>query len=311
MASNYVTLARKDHTYDEASVLTFEYHDIKMACKITDNKLNPITGTRTLKFIPYEDLMHPYPLAFDPPLIEHAVGESNGFAHHWEKLNYAFAIPDPADFRHLPGLTDEDRAVLRRYVVVCRQLAGYSALNNESGITWTVAAGGAPDVQVEFPSPEAFGGTAMAFRQLHADGEAASFSRVKGLLMKVVMSLPEAERDAAKDVVAQWASARGNLMNRLLENIVAAKVSGSDEHPAPADFPFSYCNVNPQELILTFQYGDTIHFSGEQEKLSDLLENEANAAYYKHAVLLAITNLSHLYFGFAVLVEAALGASSN
>ena len=60
-------------------------------------------------------------------------------------------------------------------------------------------------------------------------------------------------------------------------------------------------------MILTFNYGDTIHFSGEQETLSDLLETEANAAYYKHAVLLAITNLSHLYFGFAVLAEAALG----
>jgi hypothetical protein len=76
------------------------------------------------------------------------------------------------------------------------------------------------------------------------------------------------------------------------------------------DFPFSYCNINPQELILTFNYGDTIHFSGEQKKLSTLLETEQNAAYYKHAVLLAITNLSHLYFGFAVLVEAALGQTN-
>jgi hypothetical protein len=41
-----------------------------------------------------------------------------------------------------------------------------------------------------------------------------------------------------------------------------------------------------------------------------LLDDERNAAYYKHAVLLAITNLSHLYFGFAVLAEAALGELS-
>jgi hypothetical protein len=95
-------------------------------------------------------------------------------------------------------------------------------------------------------------------------------------------------------------------MNRLLENIVCTKVGKTDAHPAPDDFPFSYCNINPQELILTFNYGDTIHFSGEQAKLSTLLETEANAAYYKHAVLLAITNLSHLYFGFAVLAEAAM-----
>jgi hypothetical protein len=63
---------------------------------------------------------------------------------------------------------------------------------------------------------------------------------------------------------------------------------------------------DPQKLILTFNYGDTIHFSGEQETLATLLETEANAAYYKHAVLLTISNLSHLYFGFALLAEAAM-----
>jgi hypothetical protein len=110
--------------YDEVHVLVFEYHDIKMACKVTENTVNPILGTRTIKFIPFEDSIHPYPLAFDPPLIEHAVGESNGFAHHWEKLNYAFALPNPADFPHLSGITDDDMAVLRRYAAVCRQLAG-------------------------------------------------------------------------------------------------------------------------------------------------------------------------------------------
>lgn len=76
------------------------------------------------------------------------------------------------------------------------------------------------------------------------------------------------------------------------------------------EIPFSYCNINPQELILTFNYGGTIHFSGEKEKLSALLDDEENnAAYYKHSVLRAITNLSHLYFGFAVLAEAAMGTS--
>jgi hypothetical protein len=167
-------------------------------------------------------------------------------------------------------------------------------------------ANGKRDIKLEFPTPEAFGGTAIAFRQLHSDDEAASFSRTKGRLMQAIKLLPVNEQEAPKSVVTQWAKARGKLMNRLLENIVCTKVGKTDAHPAPDDFPFSYCNINPQELILTFNYGDTIHFSGEQAKLSTLLETEANAAYYKHAVLLAITNLSHLYFGFAVLAEAAM-----
>jgi len=63
------------------------------------------------------------------------VRDNNGFAHHWEKLNYAFALPDPAKFPKLKTLTDDDREVLRRYVYVCRRLAGYSALNDDSALT--------------------------------------------------------------------------------------------------------------------------------------------------------------------------------
>lgn len=293
--------------YRDAAVITFEHHAIKMAAKITASKVNPLTGDVTFTLMPFEGLVHPYPLAFDPPLIEHAVGDNNGFAHRWEMLSYAFTLPDPADFPALPGLADEDKIVLSRYVKVCRRLAGYSALNDETGLSWSVKKGGQPDIKLSFPTEEAFGGTSLAFRQLHSDDEAASFSRTKGTLMKAIKLLPPDEREAPKSIVTQWTKARGSLMNRLLENIVATKVGKADENPVPDDFPFSYCNIDPQKLILTFNYGDTIHFSGEQESLSELLEVAANAAYYKHAVLLAITSLSHLYFGFAVLAEAAMG----
>ena len=96
-------------------------------------------------------------------------------------------------------------------------------------------------------------------------------------------------------------------MNRMLQTIVCEMAAP----PLPKDRevpPFSYANIVPQKLVLTFNYGDTIHFSEDEEaNLSTLLEDEKNACYYKHSVLSAITNLSHLYFGFAVLIEAALG----
>lgn len=297
--------------YRDAAVITFEHHAIKMAAKITAKNVNPLTGHVTFTLMPFHGLIHPYPLAFEPPLIEHGVGENNGFMHRWEMLNYAFALPDPADFPALAGLSDDDKTVLSRYARVCRRLAGYSGINDETGLSWSVKKGGQPDVKLSFPTEEAFGGTSLAFRQLHSDDETASFSRTKGLLMKAIKLLPPDEREAPKRIVTQWAKARGKLMNRLLENIVATKVGKADAHPAPDDFPFSYCNIDPQKLILTFNYGDTIHFSGEQESLSELLEIEANAAYHKHAVLLAITSLSHLYFGFAVLVEAAMGPAGT
>jgi hypothetical protein len=105
----------------------------------------------------------------------------------------------------------------------------------------------------------AFGGTSLAFRQLHSQEEPASFDRVKGRLMQAIKLLPEAEQDAPKSVVTQWAKARAKLMNRLLENIVCEMAA--PPVPTGRAIEFSYCNINPQELILTFNYGDTIHFS--------------------------------------------------
>ena len=150
--------------YDQAEFLSFEWGDIQMLSKIVGNKVNPLTGHRNLTMVPYENSVQPVPLNFEPPLIEHAFGESNGFRHHWELLTYAFNLPDPGVFPVLPGLTDDDRRVINRYTRMCRQLAGYSALNEESGIRYSQKNGGDPEITLMFPSPEAFGGTSLAFR---------------------------------------------------------------------------------------------------------------------------------------------------
>ena len=296
--------------YDEAQIVSFEWGDIQMLSKVTDNVVNPLIRTRTFKLIPYENSVQPVPLNFEPPLIEHAVGDNNGFRHHWELLTYAFNLPDPATFPTLPWLTDDDRRILQRYAHLCRQLAGYSALNEESGMHFTRQQGGRPEITLKFPTPEAFGGTSIAFRQLHSGEDSASFDRVKGRVMQAVKQLPASEQDSPRSVVAKWAKARGVLMNRMLQTVVCEMAVP----PRPTDRkvpPLSYANINPQKLILTFNYGDTIHFSEDEEvNLSKLLKAKQNECYYKHSVLGAITNLSHLYFGFAVLVEAALGASN-
>jgi hypothetical protein len=85
--------------------------------------------------------------------------------------------------------------------------------------------------------------------------------------------------------VVQWAKARAKLTNRLLQNIVRTKAATADcAGPAPENSPFSYCNINPHELILIFNYGDTVRFSGEKEKLANLIDDERIEAYYKNPV---------------------------
>jgi hypothetical protein len=103
--------------------------------------------------------------------------------------------------------------------------------------------------------------------------------------MQAIKLLPQPERETAKAIVVHWPKARAKLTNRLLQNILRTMAATADcAVPAPENFPFSYCNINPHELILTFNYGDTVRFSGEKEKLANLIDDERNEAYYKNPV---------------------------
>jgi hypothetical protein len=42
-------------SYDDADILSFEWGDIQMLSKIVSNKINPLTGDRILKMVPYEN----------------------------------------------------------------------------------------------------------------------------------------------------------------------------------------------------------------------------------------------------------------
>lgn len=289
---------------EAAEIVTIEWHDFVSMAKVVDRKLNPLLGSASLKMTPYQDTIHPYPLTFDPPLIAHASEDGrNGFRLCWEKIAYAFDLPNPAEFPTLPVLSSEDRLLCERFITVCRRLAGYSAINKDSRLTFVDHGHGA-NIELDFPSDEAFSAAALAFRQLHSGNEDAPFDKVKGRLFQALNGIPTPQSKEAKAVLQQWVSARGKLMNQLLETIVCRKAAPPG---GPPDAPYSYYNINPEKLINTFQYGDLIHFSGERENLRALMKEEVNAHYYRYAVLLAITGLSHLYFGFALLAEAAMG----
>lgn len=281
--------------------MTWQYGDISLMMKLTDAEDNPLTETVTIHSIPYQDSIHPYPLKFDPPLIGYATGESNGFAHHWEKLTYAFDLPDPSDFPQLP-LEPEDRDILQRFVSVCHDLAGYSVINDEAALRLSSTGGGNWSVKADLPSREAFGGTSVALRQLHSNQEPASFDKVEGRLFKATRLLDQHVQSRLRSIMSQWVDARGQLMNHTLPTVVCQKLSG-----APPGHPISFRDVNPEDLLLTFNYGDTIHWGDRRERLVELTADPYYEAYYKDAVVISIAGLAHLYFGFSTLARRALG----
>lgn len=277
---------------------------IQFLFKIIKRTLNISSDTLTFDMKPVYDTIHPRPLSFDPPLQQYGKDGAKGFRHYWEKLDYVFGLPDPYAFPKIRIQSDDRQSVLR-FIEMCRRLARFSIINDDTKLSAHMdrETGAEWHLQVsDYPSDESFLGASAAFRQLHNDGEPACFTNAYNALFKAMKLLPEEQQAAIKDIVLQWRAARGKLMNHTLQTLTGVKAAN-----ATLDNPVSYGNVNPDELIRTFNYGDSLHFGDAREQLDDLLADPFHEAYYKYAALLSIVGLSHLYFGFAVLLESALG----
>jgi hypothetical protein len=269
--------------------------------KITETIVNPLTQTVTLNSVAVEDSIHPVALAFDAPYQDlAATGGAKGFRYMWEKLTYAFALPDPAQFPALTSLTAADRESLEKYVAGCWKLVGYSAIAHGSGFkmqstdgNWTVT----PD----FPDDELTVAAAARFRQLNSQGEPTAFTTASDLIIKAA----KAHDPDLIQVVARWRKARAALLNRTIATIVCDRML--PEEPRPDDFPVSFGNLRPEDLFNTYFYGDFLHVGDSAGRLVDINSEDGNAAYHMFGFLISMSALAHLYFGFSVLVEHALG----
>jgi hypothetical protein len=276
---------------------------IQFLLKITKRTFNISRETLEFQTKPVEDTIHPRQIPFDPPLHEYGKDGAKGFRHYWEMLDYVFGLPDPSSFPQI-ALQGDDREGVERFIQMSRRLAGFSVINDDT----MLSVGKDPGTDdwhvrlVDYPTDEGFLGASAAFRQLHNDGEPASFTNAHNALFKVMKTLPEEQQSAVRETVPQWKAARGKLMNHTIQTLTALKAAN-----ATLDNPVSYGNINPDELIRTFNYGDSLHFGDTKGQLVDLLADEFHEAYYKYAALLSIVGLSHLYFGFAVLLGSALG----
>jgi hypothetical protein len=268
--------------------------------KITERTVNPLTGTISLNSVAFEDLIHPVPITFEPPYQElAAAAETKGFRRMWEKLTYAFALSDPAQFPALSDLAAADRDALLKYVGGCRKLAGYSAIAHNSSFNiqstnghWTITS--------NFPDDEQLVGSAARFRQLNNQGESTAFTTASDVIIKAVKD----QQPELIPVVAEWRKARAALLNRTIATIVCDMTL--PEGPRPDGF-VSYGNLRPEDLFNTYFYGDFLHVGDNAAQLVDIYSEDGNATYHMFGFLMSMGALAHLYFGFSVLVEHALG----
>lgn len=276
---------------------------IQFLLKITKRTVNISRQTVELQTMPVENTIRPRQLSFGPPLQQHGKDGAKGFRHYWEMLDYVFGLPDPNAFPQIPVYGD-DREGLLRFIEMSRRLARFTVINEDT----TLSVGTDPGTNdwhvrvVNPPADESFLGASAAFRQLHNDGEPASFMNAHNALFKAMKTLPEEQQELIKQTVPQWRAARGKLMNHTIQTLTALKVAN-----ATLDKPISFGNINPDELIRTFNYGDSLHFGDGKDRLDDLLADPFHQAYYTYCALISILGLSHLYFGFSVLLDSAVG----
>jgi hypothetical protein len=287
---------------EPGNLMSVEFGPSKFMYKITNLTPDFYSNTQTVSATPLEDTIRPVALKFPSPLRDLAT-DPKGFDYHWETLTYLFDLSDPAGFVFMgESLAPEERVVATRFVETCRNLAQYSILSGAGSLSMS-SDHGAWSLESDLPSHEAFAGFSVTFRQLHNNGDEASFSKVFGFLNKAVGDLGVDEAKMAREILSTWKESRAALMNKMAATIVCERLRGDIVSEAPLSFE----GVKPDEIIVTYNYGDSLHWGKHRERLAQMTNKPFNEDFYKHACIVGMLQLSHFYFGFAELVASALG----
>ncbi|MBF6261865.1 hypothetical protein IU443_17755 [Nocardia farcinica] len=269
-------------------------------------------GTLTARFITHQDSILPVPLKFPPPLIERATDPST-FEYNWQHLTYAFGLPDPAQFPALTVPVDAaDRRSLLRFVQVCETISTYSVVSHKGGATLSMK-NGEHEMTFEQVDDEEAVGFSVRFRQLHhSTAGDPDFSKVANILAKYAKQETDSDADQRMAILTEWRQARGQLMNRPLQNIVCRMVLEENGcPPSQIGDHEMYGDVDPTDIINLFNYGELIHFGRRSAEYDTLAEDPEREGIEHHNFMLAMLGLVHLYFGFAKLIQTAIGVNAT
>jgi hypothetical protein len=280
-------------------------------------QLNPLSTSRNTaadqnedlmqaSFITHQDSVLPVKLNFPPPLA-HLGSDPTTFDYQWQLLTYAFNLPNPADFPQLPGdIPPEDLRRLTRFVEVCEKTAKYTVVAHKGGVTMTIE-NGVSKMEFEQTEDEETVGFSVRFRQLHQSSVGdPDFSVVINVLEKYARQFTDDHTDTRTDILQQWRKARGQLMNRPLQNIVCRMVLEKDGCTEIDKFAM-YDDVNPVEIINLFNYGELIHYGKHSADYDEMGEDADMEGIQHNNFMQAMLGLVHLYFGFSEVIKSAIG----
>lgn len=231
----------------------------------------------------------------------------------WRRLHYVFSLEDPRAFPMVAlALTDDEEAVLRRFVAQAGRLAGTALLGADDSVTISIPDDGVADegIDSDLSDPDVTAGHMLFVRQCFADEEEASFSKARKILER---RLHEAGEEQAIQVLASWRKAHARLRNQALEELVQERMVSDGLMPADTVGPDGRTHsaivrapASPRELLQTLWYGDQMHWGKHRHALSAIQTDPFAEAMWEMAARQASSDLSHFYLGFALLLEAAL-----
>lgn len=232
------------------------------------------------------------------------------FLFQWAKLTYVFGLPDPAEFPPLPTeLSARDRASVERYIHACQELASYSLLSTDGGVSINVVNGEPQELKVEGPPKESLRGFSVLFRQMHSDkDEPASYTVVKNVLGAASRSAEDGLAATRLDFIKQWNAARAKLLQFTLADMARSKMYAA--RSAPPEFTDIKREHSPMQLISLFNYGEYIHWGKRRDDHRSAFEDPLGGALLEFQFHESLIGLSHFYLGFAKVLEAATGTDS-
>lgn len=266
---------------------------------------NPPTDVVTFDVTPWENTILPQPLRFAPPLADLA-SDPAGFSQTWQFIRYIFDLSAPDTFPHISTqLSEADLRTIRRFIGICRRLAEYGIYSSSGSVTFNFERG-MEDVIVDsstMPAEDTIVGAVTMFRQLFADDEKASYLVVSKILGRAIASSDEQHREQRQDIFKEWKKCQGMLRSRRLTALVARKTIGAQGGHEKVPVPFEH--DSPTQTISLFYYGDLIHWGAKRGEHEALMGDGVFREMAKFHFVEAVITLSHFYFGFALILEAA------
>jgi hypothetical protein len=249
------------------------------------------------------------PLRFPVPRLADAIAK-DGFEFYWAQLQVIFDFADPAKFPELPTKpTGDDLRVLERFATKSRDLATSTVLNADGDVSISVADDGQSEqVTSNLPAPDAIAGFAAVFRQFYAD-ERAGFKAASGILMRAALDTTDGDAGRRIEELKLWGRSVGALKSKSVERLVHEYLATEGLFPAlPPEEAANYPDLEiPQQAISAYFYGEHLHWGDKSIILDQRAKDPVNEALFLLGFLTAASGLSHVFIGYGVLIDAALG----